>query len=272
MGYEASKELKPLVKLLTSFSYSHGKSITDVFDDFLQYIIYGFDCTFKKVDNWPYTHEQTKIFGDMFAEWVQIMSVMLNKRGWYDAFGDIYMELVSGKMRQQGNGQFFTPHTICDFMAKVTIDEGKHAGRISDCACGSGRCLLAANAISPGNYYVAQDVDRTCCLMTVCNFIIHGMVGEVIWGDALDPTNFHGGWKTNELLNTAGLPCVRAIEKHESQGYVNAMSALVDKERSVRKIVDKQEEKPITNLAKPRTTSKKKSVYEQMSLFDGVDW
>ncbi|MBR5592781.1 MAG: N-6 DNA methylase [Bacteroidaceae bacterium] len=270
MSYDANKELQPLIKELTTFSYQNGKNITDVFDDFLLYIIYGFDCTFKKVEGWNYTPVQTQSFGRMFAEWVRIMEKALRHRDWYDAFGDIYMELISSKMRQQGNGQFFTPHTICDFMAKITINEGEHTGKINDCACGSGRCLLAANAISPGNYYVGQDIDKTCCLMTVCNFIIHGMVGEVIWGDALNPANFHGAWKTNEMLKY-GTPSVRYIDRCESEGYLSAISALINKE-------DKQEAKqskpkvaePVAVVKKSSKASKAKSEYEQMSLFDGL--
>lgn len=267
MSYDANKELQPLIKELTTFSYQNGKNITDVFDDFLLYIIYGFDCTFKKVEGWNYTQEQSQAFGRMFAEWVRIMEKVLRHRDWYDAFGDIYMELISSKMRQQGNGQFFTPHTICDFMAKVTINEGEHTGNISDCACGSGRCLLAANAISPGNYYVGQDIDRTCCLMTVCNFIIHGMVGEVIWGDALNPANFHGAWKTNEMLKF-GLPSVRTIDKEESQGYLSAISAILGKENRQKSEHIKQ--KAVEPAENSKKISKAKRGYEQMSLFDGL--
>lgn len=57
--------------------------------------------------------------------------------------------------------------------------------------------------------------------MTVCNFIIHGCVGEVICHDSLDPNSFYAGWKINERLNTTRfspipLITVREITKEES--------------------------------------------------------
>ena len=72
-----------------------------------------------------------------------------------------------------------------------------------------------------GNYYVAEDIDRTCCMMTVCNFIIHGVEGEVIWHNALQPDTFYGGWKTNEQLNSLfskyrGISHVREISYDET--------------------------------------------------------
>lgn len=52
--------------------------------------------------------------------------------------------------------------------------------------------------------------------MTVCNFLIHGCVGEVIWHDALSPDTYYDGWKVNETLPITGLPIVRRITKEES--------------------------------------------------------
>lgn len=61
-----------------------------------------------------------------------------------------------------------------------------------------------------------EDIDRTCCLMTVCNFLIHGCVGEVIWHDSLNPDTYYDGWKVNERLAITGLPTIRRIAKEES--------------------------------------------------------
>ena len=103
--------------------------------------------------------------------------------------------------------------------------------------------------------------------MTVCNFIIHGMVGEVIWGDALNPANFHGAWKTNEMLKF-GLPSVRTIDKEESQGYLSAISAILGKENRQKSEHIKQ--KAVEPAENSKKISKAKRGYEQMSLFDGL--
>ena len=61
---------------------------------------------------------------------------------------------------------------------------------MNDPTCGSGRLLLAYHVRNLGNYLVAEDISRTCCLMTVCNMLIHGCVGEVIQHDSLLPEDF----------------------------------------------------------------------------------
>ena len=45
--------------------------------------------------------------------------------------------------------------------------------------------LLSMHVLSPGNYYVAADLDLTCVKMTIANFLLHGVVGEVLWMNSL---------------------------------------------------------------------------------------
>lgn len=53
-------------------------------------------------------------------------------------------------------------------------------------------------------------------MMTVCNFIIHGCRGEVIWHNSLEPESYSAGWLVNEHFGKCGLPSVREIPKEES--------------------------------------------------------
>ena len=80
---------------------------------------------------------------------------------------------------------------------------------------GSGRTLLAANADRPQSDLVAWDIDYTCCLMCVCNFLINGCVGEVVCIDSLRMDNFRGAWIVNEALCRTGLPTVRKLDQKE---------------------------------------------------------
>ncbi|MBN2786932.1 MAG: SAM-dependent DNA methyltransferase [Paludibacteraceae bacterium] len=138
-------------------------------------------------------------------------------------FGKLFDQLcymhdcvIAGKSRRDNRGQFFTPGTVCDFMAQINADESM-TGKgltISDPTCGSGRTLLAFNAIAPGNYLYAEDIDRTCCMMTVCNFVIHGVIGEVIWHDSLDPGSFYDGWSLRRTEYP--FPQIFKISKEES--------------------------------------------------------
>lgn len=220
-NYEAPIEVRELEKLINNFTYNNGFDVSQVFNDFLTYIIHYFTPNAKPLDSWKYKKEQTAVFGAMLQEWIKVMEKQLIHNEWYDAFGDLYMSCVASKMKQQGTGQFFTPAGICDMMAEITITEKVPGKYVNDPTCGSGRTLLAWHVRNLGNYLCAEDIDRTCCMMTTCNMLIHGCVGEVIWHDSLDPGSFLGGWKINERLNTARfspipLITVREITKEES--------------------------------------------------------
>lgn len=217
--------MKELLRILETFVNRRGKDISQVFDDFLQYII-GFHTLpefAKPIDGWAskYTKEDNKEFWNMYQALILAMQEELRHREWFDPFGVIYEDLVAGKFRRGNKGQFFTPPDLCNLMTEITLQGNKYTGkRVNDCACGSGRTLLSFQAANPGNYLIGEDVDRTCCLMTTCNFILHGVVGEVIWRNTITAQTY-GAWRTNEQLNILGakyngLPHVREIPVGEA--------------------------------------------------------
>lgn len=210
-------ELKEFHRAFSDLSYRH--SDTEVFDDLLLWIMAGFSFDIKWEPKGRYTKEETPKFFEMFRGIVLAMQEMLKKREWYDPFGAFYESGIAGASRRAKAGQFFTPCNIADMMVQLQATPGEYKGkglRISDPTCGSGRMLIAYHAYNPGNYVYGEDMDRTCCLMTVCNMLLHGAVGEVIWHDSLDPESFYGGWNVNQSLNLTGIPTVKAIEKEES--------------------------------------------------------
>jgi type I restriction enzyme M protein len=248
--YEAPAEVRTLEKMIEDFSYSNGFEMSSVFDDFLQYIIYFFTPNLKPVTTWKYTKEQDAVFYQMLVEWINIMHRETGTKGWYDCFGSLYESCVASQSRKSNSGQFFTPTHICDLMVQVNCPEKNMVGKdVSDPTCGSGRILLAFNAIHPGNYLCAEDMDRTCCLMCVCNFIIHGCIGEVVWHNSLDPTSFYGAWKTNEHLTETGFPSVRSCTQQESKTW---------------QIWENRKQTKAAPLSQPTKTYQPK----QLSLFD----
>lgn len=59
-------------------------------------------------------------------------------------------------------------------------------------------------------------------LMCVCNFLFHGVVGEVIWHNSLMPEQFYGGWRVNQHLNAIfhpfkGIPHIQKISWEETK-------------------------------------------------------
>lgn len=221
-GYEAPQEVRELERLIDDFTYADGLQVTTVFQDFLRYIIHGFSIPgTPPLGNWSYTKEQNKAFAEMFAAWVGIMDAQIRRRGWYDAFGDLFMALTSRQGRQQ-KGQFFTPENVCELCQELAVREDTKVKSIYDPTAGSGRMLLAAKARHPRNYLVAWDIDYTCCLMCVCNFLINGCVGEVVCIDTLRMDNFRGAWIVNEALYRTGLPGVRHLDEQEYVLYKRA--------------------------------------------------
>lgn len=237
--------------------WGHKYDPYSLFERFLEFVILGFDHTGTQIKR-PFDKEESMACMDVFNEWIQIMNDELKTREWFDLLGETYMIYISGKMKKHWTGQYFTPMNITDFMAKI-VDAGENSGeRILDNACGSGRMLLAAHANHPINYCCAQDLDRICCLMTVCNFIIHGVNGEVIWGDGLNSTDCREGWRTNELLGVTGIPSVRPMEAFESITFRNGLSLL------------ERQEKAVTSMPNQVEQKQKPSLATQLSLFDEI--
>lgn len=224
-NYEAPVEVRGLEKLINDFTYQNGLDVKDVFRDLLRYIIHGFSMPdTPPLSDWRYNKEQNKAFYQMFVEWIQIMDKQVKIHGWYDAFGDLFMALTSQRGQQQ-KGQFFTPTNITKLMSELIAGENGSEPKIPpvyDPAAGSGRTLLAAKAARPQSYLVAWDIDYTCCLMCVCNFLMNSCVGEVVCIDTLRMDNFRGVWLINEAYYRTEMPSIRWMNEKEYLLYTQA--------------------------------------------------
>lgn len=84
-------------------------------------------------------------------------------------------------------------------MADFTNDEQKEFRQtVNDPSCGSSRNLIAHAMKNPLNrfnfFYIGQDLDKRCCLMSVLNFVMFGMSGVVIYMNCLS-LEIYGGWR-----------------------------------------------------------------------------
>ena len=75
-SYEAPIEVRELEKLINNFTYQNGFDVSQVFNDFLTYIIHYFTPDAKPLESWKYKPEQTSVFWDMFREWIKIMEAI----------------------------------------------------------------------------------------------------------------------------------------------------------------------------------------------------
>lgn len=217
--YETPQEMRELEKIIDDFTYQNGLNIDETFRDFLRYVVNGFSLPgTPPLTDWKYKKEQTLVFHQMFTTWVQIMDKQIRLHGWYDALGELYMALVS-KGTQKKNSQFFSPKEIPELMRQIVNATDTKIDTIFDLAAGSGRLLIANKTPKSRNFLVAWDINYTCCLMCVCNFLMNSCVGEVVCIDSLKMDNFRGAWLINEAYYRTGLPSVRSMNEQEYSIY-----------------------------------------------------
>ena len=146
-----------------------------------------------------YSDKELSVFPEMMAHVVTGMEENMDQ----DFLGEMFMNLNMGN---EHAGQFFTPYTVCKFMAKMNEPDIK--GRVAekgyfsvcDPTCGAGALLVAfANECldQKVNYqtsvlFVAQDIDYVVGMMCYIQLSLIGAAGYVKIGNTLtDPLTTH---------------------------------------------------------------------------------
>ena len=214
--------LKSYITSITRFAEKNGFDHLRILDDLLDYIIGFLSPLPIKNSRWNYTPEQTTYFYQLMLDFFRLCSAEIDKQGWYDAWGDLFMELKGNSAGYRN--QFFTPPCVADLAKRFTDVESetncKNFGFrpvINDPTCGSARMLLAANNAYEREgkkkpYLIAEDIDFMCCKMSAVNIAIHGCYGEVICHNSLcEPKSLQIGYIINEGLYPSkdGLPTIR---------------------------------------------------------------
>lgn len=231
MGKEKTENGDVKVRLLTErvmrMCQQTGYTPDSVFSGLIDYIIGYLNPSFspQPVEEWKFTKEDSLCFHDMMTIVIGIYAHEIERSGWYDPFGDLYMSLHANG---GGKGQFFTPASLCTMTAEVCCGdwqepEGQRTpfGRritISDCAAGSGRMPLAgycvllrkmqkewgytpAEAEAKRPYLVCEDLDYNCVKMSAINMAFHGCFGEAVCHDTLsEPDKVRLGYIINETM------------------------------------------------------------------------
>lgn len=151
----------------------------------------------------------------MISVLINTSARVLHDKEWYDPLGTYY-EVLASRGKKSSMGQFFTPADLCDMISGLQGTEGMTDKTVSDPCCGSGRLLLSFHAKYPGNFFFAEDLDNICCKMTVINFLTHGVVGEVVHHNSLDPDSYFKGWVINQNLTKHGMISIGDLKKENS--------------------------------------------------------
>lgn len=186
-------DIKPL---LTAFErYAYGQSLHTAFTELL-------DWTLLPFKNFDSSEEQLKAYG-MFKNHPKVSKLTFLitligdlSEGFLDPIGELYMQAISNGH----NGQYFTPEPICTMMATMSIGENCEPNQtVSDCACGSGRMLLAAAKINRHLKLYGADLDNTCCKMALLNMLLNSLQGEIAHMNTLS-NEFYKGYKVCTTL------------------------------------------------------------------------
>lgn len=107
-------------------------------------------------------------------------------------------------------------------MAQITYTDrfAEHGAdkqlRVNDCACGSGRTLLAFNQVAPGHLLYGEDLDPVATKMAAINLALHGCKGQVSNMDSLR-LEWYWGFHINPYQHTMmGMPHIVRMEKSHS--------------------------------------------------------
>lgn len=244
--------MKQTIKVLGEYAYKKGIDFGQCFNDMLDFFIGTFDmqrvlrykCDYAQLFN--DREQENPVLFSLLIRWIKTTNEGIAKDGAFDFFGTLYEEAVKSKFKASGMGQFFTPISLCQAMSEIISDDT--CKTVNDCACGSGRTLLAYFAKSDKTkfiYYQGEDLDPICVKMCTLNFMIHGMLGRVIHHDAL-MQDFLGGYEVNEIRWPVpnNMCCIRQLTGHEPRKLLFPKNEPTAAVKSPPKKVPKEENQP----------------------------
>lgn len=199
-------------------------SAWNVWEHFLDCAINGFcfnyDSERMEYIRKTYSLHERHIFGEMIYLWINIMNDRIQvDHQWHDFFGTFYENASINKTK--GFAQFFTPETICNFMAKVVYSDlpNDEFKTVAEPAVGSGRNCLAYHALHQNAFHAAMDLDIVCTKMSALNFMVHGIKGIVECQDALMYNE--STWRCAFITNDKIAPSIIYVDNYkDAQRYI----------------------------------------------------
>lgn len=202
---------KAFINLVEQLSYRHQK--WRIFADFCEFGAMCFHNVFPKEQaleiRWAemrktYTDEEYQQICGLLNHVTDGLGCAYERTGGYkDFLGDVFQEM---ELANHWKGQFFTPQTISDVMAQLTMDEAylrEEIGRqgyitIMDPACGSGSTIMGGiNALLRANinyqqcaFAVMVDVDFTAANMSMIQASLMNLPAYIYHGNSLSLETF----------------------------------------------------------------------------------
>lgn len=246
---------KDFCRLIEDFSYS--RHTWDVFSDFVEFAALATHqlpylsgdlkaCTASEEIEAAFQERAQRLPGkekdiEKFSAMLGIMTMALAQEP-HDFLGACFEDLGIANARA---GQFFTPPSVCRFMATISAGnikaqlDAKLAKKqlpiltIQDPACGAGGMLIAfaAEVLSQGIdirqnlLFDAIDIDRRCFNMTYAQLGLLSLMADCHWGNTIKWEFWHhrptpqralfNDWAAPALRANAMLRLIREIEALE---------------------------------------------------------
>lgn len=173
-----------------------------IWNDFLDYVIRI--NLINANDETRNYHGNEEAYQDLLGAYLNKLSEILEKEPYYDLLGELYEQVVLSQGKSKQLGQYYSPTCVAEVTTDLVLLNQKftnHSDKIAnDCACGSGRMLLATHVKSKGDLFcIGQDIDETSIKMCTINFWSQGVRGSVLQMDSLVNT-FFKGYRINKYL------------------------------------------------------------------------
>ena len=180
-------------KILESISHRHDTR--RVFDAFTRLAACCVAAQTREAEYLEEAKRWQKPELDLFGNALGALVLEMESNPFEDVLGGYYLDFALSSKGQQWGGEFHTPKTICDLMARMTLGDMESLpteGPITVCepACGAGAMILSlAEACSPEVRrrlrVTAIDINRTACDMAFINTTLWGIPTRVIHGNSL---------------------------------------------------------------------------------------
>ena len=165
----------------------------------------------------PNYHGNEEAYQDLLGAYLNKLGEILENEPYYDLLGELYEQVVLSQGKSKQLGQYYSPTCVAEITTDLVMLNKQFTDNsdmvANDCACGSGRMLLATHVKSKGDLFcVGMDIDETSVKMCTINFWSQGVRGSVLQMDSLED-KFFKGYRINKYLYH-GIPVPHIEEIH----------------------------------------------------------
>lgn len=190
----------PIIDALENIREKH---IRDTFRDFLSLAMSALikdEETYQEVLGWyQVSDKKADVAEDYFAKALAAFFEETAKDSSVDHLGRAY---ESSRLSNANAGQYFTPESLSDLCAELTLPEfdDSRPMSVSDPCCGSGRMLISTmRRLHVDSCFYAIDVDSMCVDMCALNLLVRNANAYIVHGNTLS-LEAYGGYVLKRTL------------------------------------------------------------------------